>query len=48
MGVLKDHNRLMVEGAHQWLVATSDDQLVAVQERFRPAEPDATPNAAQP
>ena len=48
MGVLKDHNRLMVEGAHQWLVATSDDQLVAVQERFRPAEPDATPDAAQP
>jgi len=49
MGVLKDHNRLMVEGARLWLVATSDDQLVAVQERFRPAEPDATPpDAAQP
>ena len=41
MGVLKDHNRLMVESARHWLVATSDDQLVAVQERFRPAAPDA-------
>lgn len=41
MSVLKDHNRLMVESARLWLVATSDDQLVAVQERFRPAPPDA-------
>jgi hypothetical protein len=41
MGSLKDHNRLQVERARLWLVATSDDQLVAVQPRFRPPEPDA-------
>jgi hypothetical protein len=40
LGVLKDHNRLMVESARLWLVATSDDQLVAVQPRFRPAPPE--------
>lgn len=44
MGPLKDHNRLMVERARAWIVATSDEQLVAVQGRFiveQPAEPDA-------
>jgi hypothetical protein len=30
-----------VERARLWLVATSDDQLVAVQARFRPPEDDA-------
>jgi hypothetical protein len=40
---LKDHNRLQVERARLWLVATSDDQLVAVQARFRPPEPDDAP-----
>jgi hypothetical protein len=39
MGSLKDHNRHMVERARLWLVATSDDQLVAVQSRFKPADP---------
>jgi hypothetical protein len=34
MGPFKDHNRYIVERARRWLVATSDDQLVAVQERF--------------
>jgi hypothetical protein len=30
-----------VEGARHWLVATTDDQLAAVQPRFRKEEPDA-------
>jgi hypothetical protein len=34
MGPLKDHNRLIVERARLWLVATTDEQLVAVQSRF--------------
>jgi hypothetical protein len=34
MGPFKDHNRYIAERARRWLVATSDDQLVAVQERF--------------
>lgn len=46
MGSLKDHNRLMVERARLWLVATSDDQLAAVQGRFRKEEPDAADGAA--
>ena len=37
MGPFKDHNRHIVEGAHRWLVATTDEQLVAVQPRFAPA-----------
>jgi hypothetical protein len=36
MGPFKDHNRYIVENARLWLVATSDDQLVAVQSRFAP------------
>ncbi|MFL9888094.1 hypothetical protein PQR68_29950 [Paraburkholderia agricolaris] len=35
MGALKDHNRLMVERARLWIVATSDDQLVSIQDRFK-------------
>jgi hypothetical protein len=35
MGSLKDHNKLMVDSARRWLVATSDDQLIAVQSRFK-------------
>jgi hypothetical protein len=34
MGPLKDHNRLLAEHARLWLVATTDDQLVAAQGRF--------------
>jgi hypothetical protein len=34
MGPLKDHNRWITEHARLWLVATTDDQLVAVQSRF--------------
>lgn len=40
MGPLKDHNRHIVERARLWLVATTDDQLVAVQSRF--AQPDSS------
>ncbi|MEP6609238.1 MAG: hypothetical protein ABJA83_11235 [Burkholderiaceae bacterium] len=37
MGPFKDHNRHIVDGARRWLVATSDDQLLAIQDRFAPA-----------
>lgn len=36
MGPFKDHNRYLVESARRWLVASSDDELVAVQGRFAP------------
>jgi hypothetical protein len=38
LGPLKDHNRHMVDAARRWLVATTDDQLIAVQNRFAPAK----------
>lgn len=38
LGPLKDHNRYLVEHARLWLVATTDDQLIAVQGRFAVAE----------
>ncbi|MCZ7560675.1 MAG: hypothetical protein M5U30_11920 [Burkholderiaceae bacterium] len=39
MGPFKDHNPHIVERARLWLVATTDDQLVAVQSRYaRPTE----------
>jgi len=38
MGPFRDHNRHVVEGARLWLVATTDEQLVAVQPRFAPPE----------
>ena len=47
MGPFKDHNRYIVEQARRWLVATSDDQLVAVQDRFA-ANRAAEPAAAKP
>jgi hypothetical protein len=34
LGPLKDHNRQIAEHARLWLVATTDDQLVAVQARY--------------
>jgi hypothetical protein len=47
MGPLKDHNRQIAEHARLWLVATTDDQLVAVQSRFvqasSPKQEDAKP-----
>jgi hypothetical protein len=47
MGPFKDHDRYIVEGARLWLVATSDEQLVALQPRFappQPAKPDGGPS----
>jgi hypothetical protein len=41
MGPLKDHNHLMAEGARRWLVATTDEQLAAVQARRFPERPGA-------
>jgi hypothetical protein len=37
MGPLKDHNRQIMEHARLWLVATTDDQLVAAQSRLAAA-----------
>ncbi|OXJ26402.1 hypothetical protein CFB82_35155 [Burkholderia sp. HI2714] len=37
MGPLKDHNRQIEEQARLWLVATTDDQLVAAQSRLAAA-----------
>jgi hypothetical protein len=34
LGPLKDHNRLIEERARLWLVATTDEQLLAAQPRF--------------
>ena len=42
MGPFRDHNRHQVESARYWLVATTDEQLLAVQPRFAP------PAAARP
>ncbi len=46
MGPFKDHNRYIVESARLWLVATTEDQLIAVQNRFAPAAA-AKPEAAK-
>jgi hypothetical protein len=37
MGPLKDHNRQIAQRARLWLVATTDDQLIAAQTRFAAA-----------
>jgi hypothetical protein len=39
MGPFKDHNRYLVEDARAWIVAASDEELLAVQPRFLPPEP---------
>lgn len=36
MGPFRDHNRYLVEDARAWLVASSDDELLALQPRFAP------------
>lgn len=38
MGPFKDHNRHIVEAARLWLVATTDEQLAALQARYAPPE----------
>jgi hypothetical protein len=50
MGPFRDQNRHVVEGARRWLVATTDEQLLAIQPRFAPpaAEPPAAPAAPRP
>jgi hypothetical protein len=40
IGPFKEHNRWIVETARTWVVATTDDQLVAVQSRFAPVAAD--------
>jgi hypothetical protein len=47
MGPFKDHNRHIAESARLWIVATTEDQLVAVQGRFAPATADP-PGPAKP
>ncbi len=44
MGPFKDHNRHIVDSAREWIVATSDDELLAIQGRFAPPAAD-TPEA---
>jgi hypothetical protein len=36
MGPFKDHNRILVEDACAWLVATAEEELLALQPRFAP------------
>lgn len=45
MGPFADHNRHIAEGARLWLVATTDEQLVALQPRFAPADAAPAPGA---
>lgn len=40
MGPFKDHNQLLVKQAKQWLVATSDAELEALQTSFAPPRSD--------
>lgn len=40
MGPFKDHNRHIIEAARLWLVATTDDELLALQPRFAPVVAD--------
>src|SRR5512137_125967 len=46
MGPFKDHNRYLVEDARSWIVAISDDELLALQPRFAPPPVPATDGAA--
>ncbi len=48
MGPFKDHNRHLTEAARLWLVATSDEQLLALQDRFAPPAPAPEPKPAEP
>ena len=47
MGPFKDHNRHIVEAAHSWIVATTDDELLSIQGRFAPIVP-GEPAATKP
>lgn len=39
LGPFKDHNRHIVAQARRWIVATTDDQLAALQDRFAVGDP---------
>jgi hypothetical protein len=43
MGPFRDHNRHQVDSARRWLVATTEEQLTALQPRFAPPEAAAPP-----
>ena len=45
MGPFKDHNRHLTDAARHWLVATTDEQLAALQPRFAPPEAPKAPAA---
>ena len=45
MGPFKDHNRYIVASARAWIVASSDEELLVLQERFAPPAA-STPDAA--
>jgi hypothetical protein len=47
MGPFKDHNQHVVDHAKHWIVATTDEQLVALQPKFAPPQP-AAPQVATP
>jgi len=47
MGPFKDQNRHVVDGARRWLVAATDEQLLALQPRFAPPEEPAAPGPAR-
>lgn len=40
MGPFRDHNRYIVERARAWIVASTDEELLAIQGRFAPAADD--------
>jgi hypothetical protein len=46
MGPFRDHNRHQVERARRWLVATTDEQLVAIQARFAPPKAEGSDPAS--
>lgn len=48
MGPFRDHNRHQVDGARRWLVATSDELLIAVQARFAPPKTPAPNPSDEP
>jgi len=45
MGPFKDHNRYIVSNARAWIVASSDEELLVLQERFAPPA-DPRPDAS--
>ena len=48
MGPFRDHNRHQVDSARRWLVATTDELLIAVQPRFAPPKPAGPKPANKP